>query len=124
MSHEIGYSVGFLAKPGSSKVVIDDGAKQVEVPLTMAGNTATATLDSTMSGLEDGTLILKYYSDDNLVYQSNFLYLPNQQIQGVGGDANVVSQGGIATLKSQIGNDVFRDIHGNGAHIEIPSEAD
>ena len=56
-----GYSVGFLAKPGSSnKVVIDDGAKQVEVPLTMAGNTATATLDtSTMSGLEDGT-ILKY----------------------------------------------------------------
>ena len=35
-----------------------------------------------MSGFKDGTLILKYFTNDNLVYQSNFLYMPNEKILG------------------------------------------
>ena len=74
-SSEIGYSVGFLAKPGSvNKVIIDDGEIQREVPLSLSGNIAKTTLDSDlMSDFKDGTLILKYFTNDNLVYQSNFL---------------------------------------------------
>ena len=64
-SSEIGYSVGFLAKPGSvNKVIIDDGEIQREVPLSLSGNIAKTTLDADlMSGFKDGTLILKYFTN-------------------------------------------------------------
>ena len=123
-SIEIGYKVGFLAKPGSTnKVEIDDGTSQKTVSLTLEGNIATASLSANdLAGLKDGTLMLKYYSDDVLVHQSNFLYMPNQTVLGMGSDADRISESSIPLVKQKIGTDDFRDIHGDGAHLEIPSE--
>ena len=91
--------------------------------LSLSGNIAKTTLDADlMSAFKDGTLILKYFTNDNLVYQSNFLYIPNEKKLGMGSDADRISEQSIQDVINKLGSEDFKDIHASGSHVKVPND--
>ena len=72
-----------------------------------------------MADFDDSLIKIEYYSDSTQIHVSNFLYLPNQAVEGLSLETGFLTEKAAEKIKDLIGSDNFRDMRGSGSHLVI-----
>ncbi|MDA8730533.1 calcium-binding protein, partial [Alphaproteobacteria bacterium] len=122
-STEVGYSIGFLADPNANNyAVLSSAESEITIQLEVDGNKSSAVLDADqLAAFDDSLINIEYYSDSKLVHSANFLYLPNQIVEGVSLNTGFLTDFAAEKIKDLIGTDSFGDVRGSGSHVVIES---
>ena len=120
-SAEVGYSIGFLAEPNSNNyAVLASGEVETVIQLETNGNISSAELTAQqLADFDDSLIKIEYYSDSTQIHVSNFLYLPNQAVEGLSLETGFLTEKAAEKIKDLIGSDNFRDMRGSGSHLVI-----